>query len=116
MTSRRSLNYQSENIETLWRALGGCCYICFEKLSRKGITKDHVFPKSEGYSISCNMMPAHFECNSEKGNRFPTLAEIEIAELVHESVGLVFSPRLIAEAKLITKPIEYYINSLREAA
>lgn len=109
--------YSQRIIRSLHRALGGCCYICGSNLNVFEITKDHVFPKSQGYSINANMMPAHFDCNNEKADREPTLAEIEISIAAYDSVGCVFDPRIILINKdIMTRPLDYFTHSLKEAA
>jgi hypothetical protein len=103
-------------LQKLLAANDDCCYLCREKLDLSEATKDHVFPKSAGYSIAYNMMPAHQRCNLDKGDRYPTWEEIELSCIVYENIGYVFSPRGIKESKLFTKPIEYFVNNLEKIA
>jgi 5-methylcytosine-specific restriction endonuclease McrA len=115
-SKRKQRQYQTDVIEALHDVLEGCCYLCGFSLSKKGITKDHVFPRSEGYSIGSNMMPAHSKCNLEKGDRFPTQEEIETAIQAYDSIGRIFNPHLPNDCKIMTKPLEYFIHTLKEVA
>jgi 5-methylcytosine-specific restriction endonuclease McrA len=116
MSKRKQRQYQTDVIESLHAFLNGCCYLCGCPLTKKGITKDHVFPRSEGYSIGSNMMPAHSLCNLEKGDRYPTYEEIELSIQAYEAIGKLFNPHLPSDCKLMTKPLEFFIHSLKEAA
>ena len=105
-------------VEKLHQTIGGVCYICCQKMSETEITKDHVFPKSMGYGISFNMMPAHFECNRNKENRTPNKWEIEISMYAYDKIGLEFFPKQmhsIIPDEMKTKPMQFYVKQLRAA-
>lgn len=105
-------DHQYQTLKRLHNAIDGKCYLCMCDLDENDMTKDHVFPKTLGYTITRNMMPAHKKCNLEKGDRLPTVEEIEFACNVYDSIYLTFSPRTIPESKIFTKPIEHFINLL----
>lgn len=115
-SKQKQRKYQTDVVEALHTVLGGCCYLCGCELPKRSITKDHVFPRSEGYSIGANMMPAHSLCNLNKGDRFPSIDEIGLAIEAYEAIGKLFNPRQMVEMKTMTKPIEYFIHSLKKAA
>lgn len=112
------VKYLNSLARKLHEVLGGSCYICRSELCKSEITKDHVFPKSFGYSIDANMMPAHFDCNNDKANRTPTIEEIELSILAYETLGMPFDPHLkktvIDSKDYMTKHFMYYMNLLKE--
>lgn len=110
--NRTKRDHQYQALRRLHKAIGNKCYLCLCDLHEDDITKDHVFPKSLGYTITRNMMPAHKKCNLVKGDRLPTVEEIEFTCNVYDSIYLTFSPRTIPETKLFTKPFEYFVNQL----
>lgn len=62
-----------------------------------------------------NMMPTHKHCNENKGNRNPTLEEIQRAINAYDKIGDVFDPR-ISNKGMKTKPFVAYIYELKDAA
>lgn len=53
------------------------CFLCDQTLDDYEITKDHLIPKSLGSSKHWdNVVLTHRRCNSNKGNRMPTMVEI----------------------------------------
>lgn len=107
-------DYQGKTLKRLHYAIGGKCYLCGCDLDENEITKDHVFPKSLGYTISYNMMPAHKECNSDKGDRIPTIEEIQLACEAYDAIYMTFAPRTEFERRVFTKPIQHYVHKLYE--
>lgn len=61
---------------------GGICFYCGKRVTRSGSVRtspniDHVVPKSKGGLNSWdNVVASHLICNSAKGDRDPTHAEI----------------------------------------
>ena len=66
---------QNEVVCELHLELDNTCYVCNNFLMMSKISKDHVFPKSLGFKLGNNMMPAHGGCNNKKGNGKVALAE-----------------------------------------
>jgi 5-methylcytosine-specific restriction endonuclease McrA len=58
------------------RAQKGVCFYCDQHMSLDDMSRDHLFPKSHGFSLQGNLVLAHHRCNSDKANRYPTIAEI----------------------------------------
>ena len=79
----------------IWQWSDGKCYLCNKKKSFKQITADHVFPKSQGYRLNRNSMPACGKCNCEKQDRTPTIAEVQYACEAYEAIGKVFDPSCV---------------------
>lgn len=86
-----------QRAQKLLKAAGNICYLCNGTLMKNDITKDHVFPKSMGYHIGYNMMPAHSECNRDKGNRLPSTEELSLVCESYEAIGEYFDPKLSHE-------------------
>jgi 5-methylcytosine-specific restriction endonuclease McrA len=105
-------DHQYKTLRRIHRAIGGKCYLCDCELHEDDMTKDHVFPKSHGYSITRNMMPAHKNCNIAKGDSIPTLQEIEYVSEVYESLFMTFSPFTEFERTAFTKPIQFFVKRL----
>lgn len=73
---------------------GHKCYICGEHISvSESFNRDHVFPKSLGFRMGGNMMPAHYHCNQTKDQRVPSVDEVSKAVSSYEFAMLTFSPR-----------------------
>ena len=66
------------------------CYICGLDIDYEDVTKDHVLPKSFGFSKTHNLMPAHLHCNRSKDNRLPTVTELKTAILYYRKTGNKF--------------------------
>lgn len=48
----------------------GCCGICGKPVEIETFTVDHIVPMSKGGPhLLDNLQPAHFSCNSQKGDR-----------------------------------------------
>lgn len=59
--------------ELVWAKTSGFCYLCELPLLPGDWTIDHVIPTAKGGSNkNGNLMPAHFKCNTNKGNSWPT--------------------------------------------
>lgn len=108
----------SGHVKLILNANDDICYICRCKiLLDQEMNKDHVFPESQGYSFFGNMMPTHKACNSDKGDRFPTLEEISFACESYEKAGLVFDPCFVkTPLRKIMRPFEFYVHQLKVAA
>ncbi len=97
-------------IKALYNQIGRRCYLCGCEMPFNDMTADHVFPKSHGYSIVCNAMPACHPCNCKKGNTAPSVELLEFVTQAYEATGMTFDPRINMAAP--PKPIEYYIRQL----
>lgn len=111
MVSARKESMKSKPfMRALFRELNGCCYLCGKLFEETDIvTKDHVFPKSTGYALVGNMMPSHSLCNREKGDRAPTLDEINFACVTYEKLGFYFYPKMTDSMGTVEK-VPLYIN------
>ena len=98
-------------IKALYNQIGKRCYLCGCEMPFNEMTADHVFPRSFGYSIVRNAMPACHPCNCKKGNTAPSLDLIEFVTNAYDATGMIFDPRINMAAP--PKPIEFYINQLR---
>lgn len=110
--SKNMKRHQKQILQQLRAAIGCRCYICGEYLSHGKMTKDHVFPKAMGYTLSSNMMPSHLVCNNDKGDRIPSNDEIQLSIDAYESIGLVFNPTLLGEHKITTKHFNFFMRNL----
>lgn len=90
-TQKRSINKRL-NLHILWVGNNKCCYLCGTKVPFSQTTRDHVFPKSEGYSLENNTMPACTACNVAKGDVPPTLPQVRHAVALHAALGRSFAP------------------------
>lgn len=115
MSRRYSVTQTNREAKKLLKAMGGCCYICGLRLTQAEMNKDHVFPRSGGFSLNGNMMPAHERCNSEKENNYPTFRTIEKIIEVYESIGLTFDPYVSGYKKIVTKPLIGIISRLERS-
>lgn len=90
-TKRAAVN-RHIRLHNLWLANDKRCYICDERVPFSRVTRDHVFPKSDGFTIEGNMMPACVCCNVNKAAEHPTLAHVKRAAELYEEMGLTFAP------------------------
>lgn len=90
-SQRRSINNRL-NLHTLWGGNNKCCYLCGAKVPFSQTTRDHVFPKSEGYSLENNTMPACTTCNVSKGAVPPTLTQVRHAVALYSALKRPFAP------------------------
>lgn len=82
---------------TLWQAQNKLCFYCGEELDYQKTTRDHVFPKSMGYTRSSNIVISCEPCNISKSNQFPSFEIIEKAITLYNSIGEVFHPQFTIE-------------------
>jgi hypothetical protein len=94
---KRKLTYKRANLWHLWEAIGCTCYLCGKHTTFDKLTTDHVFPKSAGYGLMGNVMPACEDCNSDRGNDPLSIKQIEKVCEVYESIGRVFDPRMVLD-------------------
>jgi len=97
-------------IKALYTQIGRRCYLCGCEMPFSVMTADHVFPKSHGYSIVRNAMPACHPCNCKKGNTSPSVELIEFVSNAYDATGMIFDPRI--NLSVAPKPIEFYIRQL----
>lgn len=58
------------DLRTVYAHWGGKCGICGDPVSLETFTIDHIVPLARGGPhLFSNLQPAHFACNSKKGNR-----------------------------------------------
>jgi 5-methylcytosine-specific restriction endonuclease McrA len=104
---------RTEHIKRLYDAQGGRCFHCggymvwgpaaahYQDL---GWTREHVYPKT-GHNRPNNIVLAHSPCNSRKGSRLPTPAEIEKTVKIYAVLGIVaFKRPLRNSVEQRTKP------------
>ena len=95
MGPRRKVKLNDAPLVQIAMAQGGRCFYCDQPFSkRRGITRDHLFPRSFGCDLAGNKVAAHAKCNVEKGCRLPTPAEVEKAAAIYEMLGLRLAYRL----------------------
>jgi hypothetical protein len=97
--------------QALWKAQAGCCWICRESMRPldarpahhpKRSSLDHVWPRSiygENGDFGLTLL-AHQDCNSERGNRIPTDADIRLLVSTYRRLDRSVLTRFLAEAKL----------------
>ena len=102
-----------EVLDKILSVNGGCCYLCDCPVNTDEATMDHVLPKSYGFKIAGNIMPAHQKCNLQKGDRFPTFKEIEKAEYAYAAIGGLFNPRTQYDIDTMTKPLIAMFHACR---
>lgn len=68
---------RARRVSALFVAQDGCCYLCAEPFNGESPTIEHVHPRSRGGRSSSNILLAHGTCNVRKGNRLPTILELE---------------------------------------
>lgn len=90
-TQRRVINKQLV-LHRFWKANEKRCYLCEKVCPHSCITRDHVFPKSEGYSIAGNMMPSCVQCNQDKAHKSPSLSHVRQAVALYKSMDRKFQP------------------------
>ena len=90
-TQKRTI-YKNLQLHKLWIANGKKCYLCGDNVPYSTVTRDHVFPKSEGYDLANNTMPACSRCNSSKGHKYPSLQQVRQAVLTYKRMGGSFRP------------------------
>lgn len=81
----------------LYRAQGGCCAICDERVVTSNswgrglgrtISVDHAYPLSLGYNdVVGNLLLVHEDCNGAKGSRLPTDFTTGVLERVNMLLG-----------------------------
>lgn len=87
--------------DKLFKRQNGRCFYCGEPMKKQrfkkivaedGYTVDHFVPKSLGGNSGGNKVLCHNKCNSRKGNRLPTDAEIDHFMVIYgpaKSKGMV---------------------------
>lgn len=77
----------------LYEAQNGLCGICgFGMGPCQAQTIDHVVPRARGGKNAGNVLLAHSDCNSRKGDRAPTTAERATLAKVNARLGLSAPP------------------------
>lgn len=62
------------------------CYLCGFKMKR-GLTRDHVWPRALGGRDAGNIILAHANCNWIKSNRAPTPCELLYRDAIYLRVA-----------------------------
>lgn len=110
MPVRRKPKPNDPPLPQLVAAQGGRCFYCGEPFSkRRGITRDHLFPRSMGYDLGGNKVAAHPRCNVAKGDRMPTPDEVDKASAIYAMLGMMLRYRL----EPITTVVAYGIVDLQ---
>ncbi len=78
--AKQKRNSKKNKCIKIWQETGGYCVFCGSGDTKKKRTVDHIIPKSQGGSNSCeNLAPACKGCNNKRGIHFPP------SELAHPS-------------------------------
>ena len=74
----RAKQHRLENMpfEALLDAQEHLCFYCNKHMAQSARSRDHLFPKSHGFSLQGNLVIAHISCNNKKADRYPTMEEI----------------------------------------
>lgn len=67
--------HNMEMIKLLFRQNHKCFY-CNKAIVLETISRDHLFPKCDGFTLKGNLVLAHKRCNSLKGNMYPSVDQI----------------------------------------
>lgn len=95
MPVRRKPKPNDPPLPQLVAAQGGRCFYCDQPFSkRRGITRDHLFPRSMGCDLSGNKVAAHSRCNVAKRDRMPTPEEVDKAGAIYAALGMMLRYRL----------------------
>ena len=86
----------------LWEANDEMCYICQKPMPFDMMSRDHVFPKSEGFALYQNSAPACKACNVKKNHQWPTLAQIWRAVKIYRRMDEYLDPRFNNSRGLVT--------------
>ena len=62
---------KNKKLENLYKTKGSCCHYCTKNTPFIHITKDHVYPKSSGFTLDNNWVFSCRSCNTKKGNMHP---------------------------------------------
>ena len=69
-------------LTTLFKLQHGLCYLCVKEML--GLrTREHVIPKFHGGGSKRNILLAHSNCNTLKGNRMPFACERLYCEIIY---------------------------------
>lgn len=74
-------------------------------------TREHVFPKCRHPGMSNNFVLAHRTCNTKRGDRMPTDAEIDRARAIYQRMNM--TPFIPADEENIAKSRAATDRSLR---
>lgn len=85
--STREPIVQHEHFARIIRFQRGCCYLCGHFFTEdRRATREHVFPVSLGGKNEANILAAHNDCNSQKGNREPYPCETIFLSAVNAKI------------------------------
>lgn len=77
----------------LWIANDHRCYSCGKNITFSEVTRDHVFPKTERFTIYRNLAPCCHDCNQQKDYDWPKPSHIFKAWKIHRRMGWNFNPQ-----------------------
>lgn len=92
----------------LYELQSGECFYCSRAMrphpwrnkypkQEHGYTRDHVIPQIHGGALWLNIVLACFKCNNDKGDRAPTLDELETCRLLYCGVALVRAREIVKQ-------------------
>ena len=71
----------------LYKAQRGLCGICGHRAKLGAMNIDHVVPLSRGGGDDRNLVLAHYDCNTRKGNKLPTVWQLTFLADVNARLG-----------------------------
>jgi hypothetical protein len=88
--------HDHELLEKLYEAQGGNCFHCGKPvpprgdkdMSKKGWSRDHVYPRSTTRGLARNIVIAHRGCNNRRGDMPMSDADIQRVKALYGSLGL----------------------------
>lgn len=83
---------------TLFHLQGKRCFLCGHKMKR-GLTREHVWPKVSGGREAGNVLLAHLFCNAKKADRMPSACEL----LYRDAIYMIASTRVEAASAAANK-------------
>lgn len=80
--------------QALWAHQCGQCILCGARMDRvsgsqqhpRGITIEHIFPRSMGFGLYANKALSHWECNHARLNTWPDDGLIERVQVLYRSL------------------------------
>lgn len=75
---RRHARHRRNQQARVWAKTGGICWLCDLPVPLKGMSMDHITPKSNGGQATFeNLMPSHKRCNGCRGDSVPPPCALE---------------------------------------
>lgn len=86
VSANKFIKKNPPDVALLW-AQGGVCFYCNKPLTKRDATRDHLVPRCRGGWLDFNKVMCCFRCNTKKGDRMPTEAELAKARDLYASLG-----------------------------